>query len=232
MSSHLPQAERGGQATEAQRPRILLVSRSPRRRTLLNAHGLAHEAIQPGFEDSELVPGRVDAAQWVASLAFLKAWAGAEAPEAREQGGRLVIGADTACLQDGRLIGTPRDEAEARSMLRGFSNAEHEVLTGVAVLDLREFEGPAHALPESRQHLLVDRARVRMAELTEGQIGEYIASGGWRGKAGAYNLAERLDAGWPIHFEGDESTIMGLPMRALMSRLSTIAPDLIGGAAA
>jgi predicted house-cleaning NTP pyrophosphatase (Maf/HAM1 superfamily) len=50
-----------------------------------------------------------------------------------------------------------------------------------------------------------------------------VDSGQWAGKAGAYNLSERLEAGWPIEYEGDPTTIMGLPMRALMARLERVA---------
>lgn len=201
------------------RPFVLLASRSPRRRALLTEHEIPHEAIQPGFEDGVLVPGSVSPAQWVASLAYLKAWAGASQQQAREQGGRIVLGADTACLLHGRLIGTPTDVLEAEQIIRSFVSTEHDVLTGVAMLDLRGHEGSLDMLPESRRHIFTDQARVRFGDVSGAQIREYLASGQWQGKAGAYNLSERIQAGWPIHFEGDHTTIMGLPMNALVRRL-------------
>lgn len=63
--------------------------------------------------------------------------------------------------------------------------------------------------------LFTDTARVRVGRIPIAEIESYVASGQWRGKAGAYNLAERLAAGWPIEYEGDPATIMGLPMRRL-----------------
>jgi septum formation protein len=201
------------------RPFVLLASRSPRRRALLAEHDIPHESVQPGFEDGVLVPGDVSPAQWVASLAYLKAWAGASQPEARAEGGRIVLGADTACLMNDRLIGTPQDAEEAERIIRAFVGTEHDVLTGVAMLDLRRHSGTVDDLPRSRQHIFTDRARVRFGEVSDQQISAYVASGQWLGKAGAYNLAERMDAGWPIHFEGDHTTIMGLPMTALVRRL-------------
>ncbi len=200
-------------------PFVLLASRSPRRQALLTEHDVPHEAIHPGFEDGVLVPGAVTPAQWVASLAYLKAWSGAALPNARADGGRVVIGADTACLMDERLIGTPGSTTEAEHMIRSFIAREHDVLTGVAMLDMRGHEGDVHALPGDRRQVFVDRARVRVGHVSDGQVREYLDSGLWQGKAGAYNLSERLNAGWPIEFQGDHTTIMGLPMKALLRRL-------------
>jgi septum formation protein len=98
-------------------------------------------------------------------------------------------------------------------IIRLLENGQHEVLTGVALVD------PA----TGRRELFVDRARVRVGAIGGERIGEYIASGGWRGKAGGYNLAERIQEGWPIEYEGDPTTIMGLPMRILPARLEAFA---------
>ena len=57
------------------------------------------------------------------------------------------------------------------------------------------------------------------------RIDEYVATGEWSGKAGAYNLSERMAAGWPIEYDGDPTTIMGLPMRALLARLEQAAAE-------
>jgi septum formation protein len=184
---------------------LVLASRSPRRRLLLRQHGFEHEAVHPGIDDGALEPGAVSPREWVAASAYLKARAGAELLEGEEP--RTVLGADTVCVQDGAVIGQPRDEADARRMLGVFENREHEVITGVALLDWRR--------GERRRHLLVDRARVRVGAIGRDRTEVYLASGEWRGKAGAYNLSERLEAGWPITFEGDPGTIMGLPMSAL-----------------
>jgi predicted house-cleaning NTP pyrophosphatase (Maf/HAM1 superfamily) len=61
---------------------------------------------------------------------------------------------------------------------------------------------------------------VRVGHIPDLEIEWYLASGQWRGKAGAYNLSERLTAGWPIEYDGDPGTIMGLPMRKLTGRLA------------
>ena len=197
------------------RPRLFLASRSPRRRELLAEYGYDFGFEHPGIEDSDLQPGQVSAAQWVASLAHLKAQAGREVLSQQasfEPSVDFVLGADTACLKDGQLIGTPRNATEAEQIIRTLMNGEHEVFTGVALVRRRD----------GKRWVFADRARVRVGSLTDDQIAMYIASGQWQGKAGAYNLRERMVAGWPLTFVGDETTVMGLPMKALQRELAKI----------
>jgi len=182
-----------------------LASRSPRRRQLLDEAAIDHAAEHPGFDDSDLVPGNVSASQWVAALAYLKAAAGA----AHATHGATVLGADTAIIKDGSLIGTPRDHAEAFRILRTLSDGSHDVVTGVALLD------PA----TGRRSIFVDRAAVNVGHLSDCMIAAYLATGAWQGKAGGYNLRERLVDGWPLEYAGDPTTVMGLPMKALSPRL-------------
>ena len=198
---------------------LLLASRSARRRALLSEAGFEHVAEHPGFEDGILTPGAVSPRQWVAALASLKAFAGASLPSARELGGRVVLGADTACLLDGTLVGTPTSAIEAEDMIRSFMGVEHDVLTGVAIVDMRDWPGSPQAVPLRRRRVLVDVAKVRMGTLSETELRTYIDSGHWQGKAGGYNLSERLAAGWPLEFDGDRTTIMGLPMGRLTNVL-------------
>lgn len=188
---------------------VRLASRSPRRRQLLDEHGIDHDAQHPGLEDSELKPGSVPAHQWVAALAYLKAAAGAEQVRQTSAVVSAVLGADTAIVKDGRLIGTPRDAEDARTILRTLSGGQHEVVTGVSIV----------CASSGKRMVFVDRAVVKLGALTEAIIDEYVLSGHWEGKAGGYNLRERIEAGWPIQFEGDPGTIMGLPMKGLRDRL-------------
>lgn len=198
-------------------PALLLASRSPRRTSLLHEAGFAHEAAHPGFDDALLVPGQVAPGVWIASLAYLKAWAKwRETVRLGHRVARFILGADTACLVDGDLVGTPTSPAEARAMIARMAGREHDVITGVAIIDTTT----------GQRQLFVDRAAVTLGALSASQIDEYIATGGWKGKAGAYNLSERVEAGWPITWEGDPTTIMGLPMRELRRRLGPLLADL------
>jgi septum formation protein len=220
----------------AKRPRLLLASRSPRRRMLLAEHGLEHDAEASGVDDSELMPGRVTPQQWAAALAYLKAAAGADRALGRAAQARMVLGADTICIQDGEVIGQPRDSADAGRIIGLFENCWHEVVTGVALVWGEGGSGgaggtradPARPPHRSHRRIFIDRARVRVGKIGPKRIDEYVASGQWRGKAGAYNLSERLEAGWPIEYEGDPGTITGLPVRALVRVLDSLAPPGAG----
>lgn len=205
-------------AADTPKPRLVLLSRSPRRRQFLLDAGIEHHAVTPQLEDSQLEPGLIDPARWVSSLAYLKARSGLDWfwDKARYELGSLenwlLLGADTACVLQGRLVGTPRDADEAKGMLESFSGATHQVVTGVALID-----------PHTRRRWVFhDSATVEVGELGPQQIDEYIRTGGWEGKAGAYNLSERMEAGWPLRCVGDPTTVMGLPMRALKSRLDKL----------
>ena len=205
--------------SRAPRPHLILASQSPRRRQLLAQHNIAHTAIHPGIDDAELYPGRVTPAQWVTALAYLKAMAGLYLLRSRGQTGPLlVLGADTACVKDGasgqRLIGTPTSPGEAEVILSTLQDGHHDVVTGVALI-----RQDSPGLPPGRT-LFADAARVTVGHIGLARIRAYVESEQWKGKAGGYNLLERIEAGWPMEYEGDPTTVMGLPMQRLLNVLT------------
>jgi len=189
---------------------FVLASTSPRRRALLEAAGCDFKAVSPGLDDAHLQPGSGTPSGWVAALAYLKATAAArrlrnDLPEPPPP----VVGSDTTCVLGDRVIGTPTTEEEAREMINAFVGHSHEVLTGVAIV-----------CPKTgHRELFTERAVVTLGDLPAERIEEYIATDGWHGKAGGYNYTERKADGWPLHCEGDENTVVGLPVRALLERL-------------
>lgn len=187
---------------------LRLASASPRRSLLLRDHGFEHTAAPAPVDDSDLTPGCGTLVEWTAALAYLKARSARDAMTFEERAETAALGADTIVIKAGEAMGKPTDAADAERMLRALSDGSHEVASGVCVL-----------APDAPRLIFADVARVRVGALSERRIGEYLASGGWRGKAGAYNLSERLEAGWPIVYEGDPGTIMGLPMRRLAPAL-------------
>ncbi len=192
-------------------PRVHLASNSPRRRELLAGAGIEFNAAHPGLDDGQLAAGSIDPERWVMALAYLKAasaWRSGSTP-----GASVVLGADTIVVQDGQTFGQPTDADDARRMLMAMRDADHDVLTGVALIDART----------GLREIFADRALVHVGHISDDEIELYVASGLWRGKAGGYNLSERLAAGWPITFEGDPGTIMGLPMQTLPDRLRAFA---------
>ncbi len=191
---------------DARAAEIALASRSPRRRSLLAEHGFTVLCLESGIEDDDLERGRATPAEWAVSLAYLKARAAADKTPSGWT--KPVLGADTTCVLDGECIGKPRDERDAARILTSFVGRSHEVITGVAVLR------------EGGRILFADRAVVTLGELPRRELDAYLESGLWRGKAGAYNLSERIEAGWPITHTGDWTTIVGLPMGRLVPLLA------------
>lgn len=202
---------------DANLPMVVLASASPRRRAMLEEIGVEHRVAPAQVDDGELVPGdSVHPDEWVIALAYLKAISSARTIEDAALGGQLlVLGADTVCVYDGEIIGQPRDRGHAREIIEQMSGATHEVLTGVAIID-----------PVSgKRELFVDESVVTVGEISDAEIESYLDSEMWRGKAGAYNITERLAAGWPITFTGDETSIVGLPMTRTLERVARFFVD-------
>lgn len=178
---------------------LILASQSPRRRELLGM-------IAPDFQvevsqaDETISPG-TPPGEAVRLLALKKA--GAVAARRPKD---LVVGADTIVVVEGEILGKPADEAEAASMLRRLSGREHDVFTGVALIQ-----------GELRRSF-VSRASVRFYPLEEELISWYVSTGEPMDKAGAYGIQGRgslLVEG----LSGDYFTIMGLPVARLWREL-------------
>jgi septum formation protein len=189
---------------------LVLASRSPRRRLLLEQAGVAAEIDPPPLDDADLRPGAGTPRGWVLALAHLKSRAAAECSSLG--GERLILAADTIVAKGDAIIGQPRDATEAAQIVRTLRTGRHCVLTGVSLLDLAT----------GAQDLFFDEALVEVGEIDDRTIEQYVESGDWRGKAGAYNLTERLAAGWPIRVSGDPATVMGLPISRLLPRLTRL----------
>ncbi len=164
--------------------------------------------MSPGVDDGALRPHETTARRWVCALAHLKA-RNVRSELGHDHPPTIVLGADTVVVKNDIIIGQPRDERDAARILQLLSDGSHIVITGVALL----------RSDSDRRILFCDDARVRVGPLDGRAVRQYLDSGDWRGKAGAYNLYERIEAGWPIRFEGDPTTIMGLPMRKLTPTL-------------
>ncbi len=188
--------------------RVILGSASPRRRRLLADAGWDVDQRSPAIDDGEL---RIDAGSPEATVAAL-AWFKAAQFDPPGRDAVVTIAADTVCALDGRILGKPADRAEAGEMLRRLAPGRHRTLTGVC---LRGRDGS--------RRLFVDSATVEMGAIDPASLEAYLDSGEWRGKAGGYNLADRIAAGWPIRCTGDPTTVMGLPMRRLQPMLDAMA---------
>ncbi len=195
---------------------MLLASASPRRHDLLARLGLAFE-VRSADVDETPWPGEPPLA-YVERLATAKAEAVvAAAPEPDV----VAIGADTAVVVDGHLLGKPIDDADAARMLRLLSGRTHEVLTGVAVAvrtagSAGEVDGTAMA-PARSVHVDVASTAVTFAPLSDDEVAWYVASGEPADKAGAYALQGR-GAVFVTSISGSPDNVIGLPL-ALTRRL-------------
>ena len=190
---------------------LVLASGSPRRAEILRAVGWPFEA-SPADVDESREEGE-EAVAYVRRLAREKAEA-----VARTRLFGLVLGADTVVVLDGEVLGKPRDDREARRMLRALGGRWHEVLTGVALVRAES----------GRCVVGHEQTRVRFGELSEGEIEEYVRTGEPADKAGAYAIQGRA-ALFIEGIEGDFWNVVGLPVR-LVYRLA--GESLTGGPAA
>jgi len=174
---------------------LYLASGSPRRRELLTQIGVSFTAISADIDETPLDHETPSA--YVERLARGKAEAGRRSLPIDDGG--CVLGADTAVVLDGRILGKPLDQDEARSMLLGLAGRDHEVLTAIALLDGQRCE--------SR----VVRSRVRFRPVTEEEAAAYWASGEPRDKAGGYGI-QGLGAVFVAGLEGSYSAVVGLPL--------------------
>lgn len=170
-----------------------LASASPRRRELLLQIGVPHRRVDAPVDESVL-PGEAPTA-YVERLARAKAAAGLAALD----GQGCVLGADTAVVLDGRILGKPADRADALAMLAALSGRSHEVLTAVAVADA------------TRCLSRVVSSRVHFRPITAGEGDAYWNTGEPQDKAGGYAI-QGLAAIFVDRLEGSYSAVVGLPL--------------------
>ena len=176
--------------------RIYLASGSPRRRELLRQIGVGYRRLPVAVDETPL-PDEPPAA-YVARLAVAKARAGVEAIRRRSTGWP-VLGADTAVVVDGAILGKPRDRDEGLAMLALLSGREHAVLSAVSL-----------ATP-TRHAVKVQESRVRFRGLSPAECAAYWASGEPADKAGGYGIQGRA-AAFIAELRGSYSGVMGLPL--------------------
>jgi len=190
---------------------LILASSSPRRRELLRQAGYRFKVRPPGPIEDASIRRAPSAAAYVESLAYLKAMSAIETHGIRKG---LVLGADTAVELEGRIIGKPRDEDEARQILSALAGSVHRVLTGLALVDAGA----------GRRWLAHDATTVHMGPMSAAEIHAYVASGEAMGKAGAYALQETGDR-FVERIEGSFTNVVGLPMELLERMLKAAGHD-------
>ena len=187
---------------------FILASRSPRRRELLARAGYEFEVVPADDSVEDLVDQSLPVEQLVAKLAECKA--GAIAAQC-DKPGAVVLGADTVAELDGKILGKPADRLEAHEMLESLRGRTHRVLTGICLWESGK-TGPIITK--------IDRTTLRMDPISDAELENYLDSGGWKGKAGAFGYQDRL--GWIHILKGSESNVVGLPMELLGRMLESL----------
>jgi len=176
-------------------PHVFLASASPRRQALLIQIGIGHTLLHVGVDEA-LLPDE-PAGDYVRRVALEKARAGRALLPVGDAGSP-VLGADTAVVVDGRIMGKPRDRDEGIDMLLTLSGRSHQVLSAVA-------------LAAGRETVRVSESRVTFCTLTQAQCEAYWETGEPHDKAGGYAIQGRA-AVFVSRLEGSYSGVMGLPV--------------------
>ena len=184
---------------------VLLASQSPRRADLLREAGIGFEVELPRFDEPGMDGWRFSAVELAESLAYFKARSVADArPD------RLVLGELTVVSICGAFLGMPRDRDDARRMLSMHSGTTQEVITGVALVHL------------ARRQRMIRHAvtRVTMKRLTDDELNDYLDTGDWAGKAGAYGIQNVGDR-FVTKVDGSFSNVVGLPIELVTEMIRT-----------
>ena len=189
-------------------PPLLLASTSPQRRAILQQLGIPFEVVSPRYVEQD--PPEADAVELVRGHAREKARS-----VTAEAGDRPVLGVDTAVVLQGRIYGKPEGPAEAERMLEQLSGTTHVVVSGLCLVT------PGWEVVED------EATRVAFRELTPRDLGAYVASGEWEGRAGGYAI-QGGGAALVSRIEGDYLNVVGLPAALLVRLLAERFPGVYG----
>lgn len=185
--------------------KVILASGSPRRKELLSGLGIPYEVkTLPGIEES--YPDTLQGEEIPLYIACEKA----DAYRHVMQPDELIITADTIVWLDGAVMGKPKDEEEARSMLRRLSGKTHQVITGVC-LTAADFRKSFTTV-----------TRVTFARLTDEEINYYVERYRPTDKAGSYGIQEWIGFVGVESIEGSYFNVMGLPVQRLYKELGKL----------
>ena len=184
---------------------FILASASPRRRELMELMGIDFEVLISDADESS-VPKDLPIQLYVQELALLKATAIAKYVLQNKKA--HIIAADTVVTLDGKILGKPKNKADAINMLTELSGKTHEVYTGICVMRMSDAKSVCKAVC----------TRVSFKELTSEKIEAYVKTKEPMDKAGAYGIQGKgsmlIDG-----IEGDYFNVVGLPVAALSELL-------------
>ena len=188
---------------------LILASKSPRRRQLLEQMGLQFRVVTAQADETMDPAKPVD--QEIGRVSRLKA----EAVRSQVQAEDIIIAADTLVCIDGKRLGKPHTEREAAAMQRQLSGRDHTVVTGVSVSR------------GDRTQTFTEQTRIHFRSLSEAEIQAYVATGEPMDKAGAYGI-QGLAGLFVTALDGDYYNVMGLPICRLTQVLRSFGITVLG----
>ena len=182
---------------------LVLASASPRRQELLRNAGIEFTVLPADVDEIPFEGEDACAcAQRLAREKACKVW--------RTRPGDVVLGADTIVVVDGLILGKPVDSNDAARMLRLLAGRRHQVVTGVCLV--RSNLVRSNLVRSSEDTVVVSETTlVTMAELSDQEILDYVATGEPMDKAGAYAI-QGIASRWIPRIDGDYSNVVGLPV--------------------
>jgi len=186
---------------------LMLVSRSPRRRELLESAGIAFRVIAPEVAESGPAEAPTSPRTRIRYADVVRRAALAKAQSVAGPVSGLLLGADTIVVCDGSILGKPADPADARRMLEQLSGRWHRVYTGLALVC-----GARHMVG-------YECTKVCFRPLSKGELDWYIGTGEPMDKAGAYAIQGR-GAVLVRAVRGCYTNVIGLPLPKLMEMLA------------
>lgn len=190
------------------RPKLVLASASPRRLQLLEQAGIPPDALRPTSVDESVAKGEVPR-HIVRRLARAKAEAALKLIKSEpEYAKSFLLAADTVVAVGRRVLGKAELEHEAADALRMLRGRAHRVHTAICLVT-----------PEGRWRERVVETRVRFRNISDQEIGAYLASGEWKGKAGGYAI-QGIAGAFVVKLVGSYTNIVGLPLTEVVSLLA------------
>ncbi len=183
--------------------KLILASNSPRRKELLAMSKIDFIAVTSDFAEKQTISNPIVTAE---SFAVGKAENVFSALQDKECS--VVLGADTVVFLDGEILGKPKNEVEARQMLKKLSGKTHTVVTGYCIIS------------KSNKIIGHDATKVTFNILSDEIINDYIASGLYKGKAGSYGIQD----GFPLveKYDGSLNNVIGLPTEKIIPVLKKL----------
>lgn len=181
--------------------KLVLASNSPRRKELLTQAGFSFDVIAADIDETPFPEESPE--RFAVRMAREKT---AAVAHQQAQTGTVILAADTIVTLDGRILGKPKDDADAIAMLKSLSGRTHAVITGWALATARQ-----EILEQSSSY---ETTNVTFRPLSDAEIAAYVASGEPQDKAGAYAIQGGAGA-FVSAISGDRDNVIGLPVAKL-----------------